>query len=112
MSKYYKEDEIQEYIFDNIEYFIDDCDDVQDLHHQMFNQDYYIIGTYEAKKWLGDRAFDVIGVIKDYEEDNFGEAFTDLSEPEKVCNMYTYIVGEHLLNEMSEKDQLSKLVTK
>ena len=23
-----------------------------DLHHEIFNTDYYIIGTYQAKKWL------------------------------------------------------------
>ena len=44
------------------------------IHNEIFNTDYYIIGTYEAKKWLGDQAFDVIGIIKEYEEDNFGEA--------------------------------------
>ena len=99
MSKYYKEEEIQEYIDDNIEYFKDV--DRKCLHNEMFNTDYYIIGTYKAKEWLGDRAFEVIGIIRDYEEvmyeDHVG---TDLSNPEKVVNMYTFIVGEYLLNKM------------
>jgi hypothetical protein len=98
MSKYYKEEEIQEYIDDNIEYFKDV--DRKCLHNEMFNTDYYIIGTYKAKEWVGDRAFEVIGIVRDYEEDRYDEVFTDLSNPEKVVNMYTFIVGEYLLNEM------------
>jgi hypothetical protein len=51
-------------------------------------------------------AFDVINFIKDYEQDNFGEVYTDLSEPEKVVNMYAYIIGEEIiadyLNELEE----------
>ena len=59
-----------------------------------FNEDYYIIGTYQATQWLGDRAFEVIGIIKDYEQANFGKVCTDLSSPEAVVNMYAFIVGE------------------
>ena len=71
-----------------------------DLHNEIFNTDYYIIGTYEAKQWLSDKAFDVIDYIKEYEEDNFGEVTTDLGDPEKVVNMYVYILGEEILYEV------------
>jgi hypothetical protein len=74
-----------------------------DLHNEIFNTDYYIIGTYEAKKWLGDFAFEAIDKIKEYEEDNFGEVNTDLSDPEKVVNMYVYIIGEELIYEIGSK---------
>ena len=70
-----------------------------DWHHHAFNMDQYIIGTYTAKEWLGDRVFEIIDVIKNYEQDNFGEVTTDFSDPEKVVNMYTYIVGEEVVNE-------------
>jgi len=99
----YKRDEIKEYLEDYLadnrtQY--DDIDDARDnLHHDVFNSDYYIIGRYKATQWLGDEAFNVIGFIKDWEQDNFGEVTTDLSEPEKVLNMYTYIIGEELVNE-------------
>ena len=33
---------------------------------------------------------------------NFGEVNTDLSEPERVVNMYTYIVGEEIVNDWLE----------
>lgn len=94
--EYYKQDEIKDFFYDYIEeqdkeWIIDNKDD---LHHHCFNTDYYIIGTYKAKKWLGDQVFEVIEIIKEYENDNFGEVSTDFSDPEKVVNMYVYIVGE------------------
>ena len=68
-------------------------------HHECFNTDYYIIGTYKAEQWMGSKAFDIIRAVKEYEEDNFGEVTTDLADPEKVVNMYTYIVGEQVVSE-------------
>jgi hypothetical protein len=72
-----------------------------------FNTDYYIIGTYKAKKWLGDEVFNVIEIIKDYEQLHFGEVSTDLSDPEKIVNMYAYIIGENIVEEY--KNQLQKV---
>jgi hypothetical protein len=68
-----------------------------DLHHELCNMDYFIIGTYKAKQFLGEHVFDAIEMIKDYEQSNFGEVTTDLSEPERVVNMLYYIIGEHVL---------------
>ena len=72
-----------------------------DLHNELFNQDYYIIGRYEAEQWLikNGGVFANIGVIQEYETDNFGEVTTDLSEPERVVNMAVYIAGEEVLSE-------------
>ena len=70
-----------------------------DLHNEIFNTDYYIIGRDDAKKWLGEDVFDIIEKIKEYEEFNFGEVNTDLTEPEKIVNMYVYIIGEEILQE-------------
>ena len=100
---YYKQDEIaqhfQDYLTENTP---DDDSDPSELHHEAFNMDYYIIGTYQATQWLGDRAFEVIGIIKDYEQANFGKVCTDLSSPESVVNMYAYIVGETVVYEWFE----------
>jgi hypothetical protein len=49
--------------------------------------------------------FNAIEVVKSYEIDNFGETYTDLSDPERVANMYAYIVGEDVL---STSDTLTK----
>ena len=74
-----------------------------DLHNEVFNTDYYIVGTYEAKKALeGYGVFDALEKIQEYEKDNFGEIFTDLSNPEKVVNMLYYIIGEEVIFEMME----------
>ena len=95
----YKIEEIKEYFDD----FINDQDaewieeNRDDLHYHAFNTDYYIIGTYQAKQWLGDMAFNVINHIKEYEQENFGEVSTDLSDPERVVNMYVYIIGEQIV---------------
>ena len=88
--------EIISYILDNINYHEGIYAD--DLHHVLFNADYYIIGTYEAKKWCGDNVFNIIETIREYEEFNFGEVSTDFSSPEKVVNMYVYIIGLELLS--------------
>ena len=69
----------------------------EDLHHELCNTDYFIIGTYKAKQWLGDYVFDVFEKIADYESYMFGEQyFKDFSNPEKVTVM-AYIYGEELL---------------
>jgi hypothetical protein len=68
-----------------------------DLHHEVFNMDYYVVYTSDAKKLLGDDCFDAIGRVVEYERLNFGEVYTDLSEPTNVVNMMYYIIGEQVL---------------
>lgn len=74
-----------------------------DLHHEVFNTDYYVIGTYNAKEAL--REYDVweaIEKVQTYETENFGEVYTDLSNPEKLVNLLYYIIGEEVLYEMMD----------
>ena len=110
MTKQYKYEEIKAHFED----FINDSNNkdivennLDDLHHEIFNTDYYIIGRYEATKWLGDQVFNIINIIKEYENNNFGSVNTDFSEVEKVVNMYVYIIGEEIvadyINEQEEK---------
>lgn len=74
-----------------------------DLHNEVFNTDYYIIGTYKAKQQLENiGVFDVIDKVQEYEKDNFGEIITDLSNPENLINMLYYIIGEEELYSMVE----------
>jgi hypothetical protein len=101
----YKKQEIKSYFDDFISDYFEQQDsewieeNKDDLHHHAFNSDYYIIGTYKAKQWLGNMTFDVINFIKEYEQNNFGEVYTDLSDPEKVVNMYVYIIGEEIVSD-------------
>jgi len=107
----YKKDEIQEHceewLVETIQHQGSDwvMENLDDLHHECFNTDYYIIGTQDAIEWMGNQAFNIIQFVKEYEEDNFGECGTDLSEPEKVVNMYVYIIGEQVVADyVAEKE--------
>ena len=80
-------------------------DNVEDWHFHAFNEDYYIIGYYNAEQWLerhGVSAFDAIETIKEYEQSNFGEVSTRFDNAESVVNMYVYILGEELLADIQE----------
>ena len=88
---------LQEIADYNKEDFKDMC--TSELHHDVFNTDYYIVGRYQAKEWLGADAFDCIGEIQEWENMHFGECHTDFSEPEHVVNMYVYVVGYEIIEE-------------
>lgn len=80
-----------------------------DLHDAVFNSDYYIIGTHEAKEALREYdVFDAIELVQEYEKFNFGEVYTDLSNPEKLINMIWYIIGDEIISEMSEINAFSE----
>lgn len=72
-----------------------------DLHHELWNTDYYIIGTYKAERFIKQHmsVFDAINEIQEYEKENFGETDTDVSSPEKVANMLAYIYGYEVLGQ-------------
>lgn len=74
-----------------------------DLHNEVFNTDYYIIGTYQAKEALKEYdVFEAIELVQSYEREQFGEIYTDLSDPEKLINMVYYIVGDEVIGEMHD----------
>ena len=73
-----------------------------DLHNEVFNTDYYVSNNSEAKEMLGDDVYYAIGRIYDYEKDNFGEVYTDLSEPMKIVNMLYNINGEDVMYDSEE----------
>ena len=74
-------------------------DNKEDWHFHAFNEDYYIIGYYEAQKWLDSHdldAFTAIGICMEYEKEQFGETQI-YDNAEKVVNMLAYIFGGELL---------------
>ena len=94
-----RRNEVKEYLIDGLNDLTDYYTGYgADLHNELFNTDYYIIGTYQAEQWLDNDVFEIISLVKDYENDNFGEVITDISNPEKLVNMYVYILGEELLS--------------
>ena len=78
--------------------------DISDLHHEAFNQDYYIIGYYQCEQWLKKHnisVFEGIEFVQDYERNNFGvEWVRTYDNAESLVNMITYIIGEELVNEL------------
>lgn len=78
-----------------------------DLHHEVFNTAYYIIGTYEAKQALEQYGtFDAIGEVVEYEESAFGERTTDITSPEAVANMLYYMKGNEAISKLMEESEL------
>jgi hypothetical protein len=92
-------EEIHSYVANRLDEGYGKESNASDLHHHLCNEDYFIVGTHKAKQFCSDQAFDICNKIKNYEESNFGECSTDLSDPEKVANMLCYIVGEEILQE-------------
>jgi len=71
-------------------------DNQDDWHYHLFNEDYYIVGYYDAEQWLekhGVYVLEAIQVCQNYEKDNFGECRV-YDNAEMVVNMYTYVLGE------------------
>ena len=72
-------------------------------HFTMFNEDYYIIGYYQAEQWLKNHnlnTFKAIEICNDYEKENFGEIQTTFDNAEKLVNNLVYWYGYDLCNEL------------
>ena len=80
---------------------LDDRDSC-DLHSVIFNESHYIVGYFQGKQWLGEDTFEALGMIQEYEESNFGELTTDMSNSEQVAAMLAYILGEEAMEEAIE----------
>lgn len=80
---------------------VNDCCGCE-LADKLFNEDYFIIGYYNARKWLesGPGVFEALQLIKEYEEEHLGEVTIDFSDEEKVANMFAYIQGTELINSL------------
>ena len=116
------DDEIKRHGRENLDYFLENKDeDEQDewlseeallsegpggdypTHHFLYNEDYFKTYSADAEDFLGEDAFDVIRAVQEYEEDNFGEVTTDFSDSVQVANMYAYIRGEELMDELASE---------
>ncbi len=98
--KYSVKRELESHILDLIEDGVLTDENRDDWHFYAFNEDYYIIGYYNAEKWLlkhGISAFEAIGVCQEYERDNLGEMFKIYDNAETVVNMLAYIYGEEII---------------
>lgn len=74
---------------------------VSDLHSILF-EDFYIVGIYKAKNWINKHfdVFDAIGLVQEFENEEFGKVKTDLSEPEHVVASIVSIIGREILENL------------
>ena len=93
-------EEIKDYAIEGLENLKGTNPKCSNVHHEIFNTDYYIIGTERAKRWISKMGtFNVIGEIVDWETAHFGKVDTDCTDPEKVANMYAFIKGQEILDQ-------------
>lgn len=94
----------KEFISEQIRYDVDYLrKDKYDIHQEIFNQDYYIIGYYQAEQWLNEHnisVFEAIKICNDYEDNNFGEIQTKFDNAEKLVNHLIYWYGQEILEEL------------
>tara|TARA_R100000773_G_scaffold2960_1_gene3662 strand:+ start:252 stop:635 length:384 start_codon:yes stop_codon:yes gene_type:complete len=102
--------DVKDYLIQQLQDDVGLDNDIDDLHHYLINQDYFIIGYYQARKWLEkDSVFKAIEKIKEYEQFNFGEITTDFSDEEKTANMLAYILADEILNENNTYQLFSRM---
>lgn len=98
MSRYSRE--IRELIKDEIKDMIHDYEGtyICDLAHEMYNKDYYIIGTYQAKEFLKKHFDDMCECIEAYEEE-FGEQYPYITNSECLATLLALQVANEIFNE-------------
>ena len=105
------EKELKLHILDRVNDGILTDDNREEWHFYCFNEDYYIIGYYEASQWLKRHEigeFEAAGICQQYEIDNFGESKV-YDNSESVVNMLAYIWGEEIIYSL-EAETIEELV--
>lgn len=86
--------------------------DLSKLHQRLFSEDYFIIGYYEANKFIEENfnsTFEAINIVKEYEEFNFG-VFNTPIDSESICNMLAYIIGEEIIYSLNEEEEIKEVI--
>jgi len=108
----YKESVIRDYLLqyleDNDLTIKEVIEDDDDLHSKVFNEDYFIIGYYNAEQWLIDeqgnnRTFEVLRYVMEQEKDNFGAVETVYDNAETLVNHYAYWLGYEVIADTLEE---------
>mgnify|MGYP000005821145 CR=1 FL=1 len=103
-------EELTSYVLELINDKVLTDDNRDDWHYLAFNEDYYIIGYYQASEWLKKHSinpFKAVSICQRYELNNFGVTPSFYDNSEKVVNMLVYIYGEEIINEL-ELDNIIK----
>jgi hypothetical protein len=102
-----------------IENYNDDDTDFSELHHEAFNEDYYIIGYYNASQWLKKHdidTFDAIEYVLEQSQNHFGESYLKINDinSERIVNLLVYFAGFDVmpfcdLNDITKEELLTVL---
>lgn len=90
-------------ILETLEYGYNES--IYDIVDEVFNKDDYVCYNSVARKWFDEyeeSVFDVIAEVVNYEKDMCGDIWTDISNPCEVLNMFHYIIGCEVMNEIEE----------
>lgn len=68
-----------------------------DLACEMYNNDYYIIGTYQAKEFIKENIEDALQALENYQS-NFGEQYKDITDYEKLATFTVLDVAENIIS--------------
>jgi len=109
--------ELASHILYRINDGIIDNSNIEDWHFLCFNEDYYIIGYYNASQWLklhNINAFEAISICQEFEEDHFGEMIKKYDNSETTVNMLAYVLGYDLIysDDFKNVKQLKKAMKK
>ena len=91
--------ELKNYLLDCINDGTLTNENKDEWHYYAFNQSYYIMYEAGANYWLQKHkisVFEAIGLVREYEENNFGKFNSEISA-EQIANMLAYIYGEEII---------------
>lgn len=111
--------ELLNHLIDYVKGCDDNRTDWDDLHHEAFNEDYYIIGYHAASEWLKSHdvdAFQSIAYVTEQEDIHFGGSTLKPSDinSERIVNLLVYFVGYDVmpscdLSNITKADLLAEL---
>jgi hypothetical protein len=105
-----------------IEHAIDGMHEIQidqcksDLHHKLFNEDYFIVGYHAASEWLKDHdigEFEAVQYVMEKEEEIFGEVNLKCEDvnSEKIVNLFAYFKGQELIYDLESYQSSDESMT-
>jgi hypothetical protein len=110
-TTYYKYDEIKNELLDYLEnndLTLSQALENDDLHFNVYNSDYFIIGYYNAEKWLikdnRNYTFQVLEYVQEQEEIAFGTT-EKITDAERLVNLYAYWLGYEVIAELQAKQE-------
>jgi len=94
-------EELLNHILDRINNGVITNENKDEHHFHCFNEDYYIIGYFEAEQWLKKHdvsPFEAIGICQEYEEDNYGGLSKVYNNAAVTVNALVYIYSKDVFS--------------